>query len=128
MAIALQEKYKQEREARLNDKGLAQYLDKTKTGDYISHDDPWVAEGTPVQFPVPEGGHVKIAIFGAGFGGLCAAARSLLEGSASSADDLLIVDRAGGFGGTWWHNRSVDDKLRNHQVIMTEFQIPRSDV
>ncbi|KAH7351215.1 pyridine nucleotide-disulfide oxidoreductase-like protein [Rhexocercosporidium sp. MPI-PUGE-AT-0058] len=105
MAITLQEKYRQERDARLNEKGLGQYLDKSKTADYILHDDPWVAEGTPVQRPVPDGGHVKIVIFGAGFGGLCAATRALSEGSASSVDDLLIIDRAGGFGGTWWHNR-----------------------
>ncbi|KAK0103953.1 hypothetical protein ONS96_005059 [Cadophora gregata f. sp. sojae] len=105
MAIDLQEKYRQEREARLNDKGLAQYLDTSRTKDYISHEDPWVEAGTPVNVPVPDGGHVKIVIFGAGFGGLCAAARALTEGSASSPNDLLIVDRAGGFGGTWWHNR-----------------------
>lgn len=105
MAITTQDKYAQERERRLNDKGLAQYLDRSKVGNYILTEDPWVEEGTPVQKPVSEGGHVKIAIFGAGFGGLCAAARALLEGSASSPSDLLIVDRAGGFGGTWWHNR-----------------------
>ncbi|KAL2071193.1 hypothetical protein VTL71DRAFT_12428 [Oculimacula yallundae] len=105
MAISLQEKYKQERDARINEKGLAQYLDKTKTAVYIQHDDPWVEAGTPVQQPIPDGGHVKIVIFGAGFGGLCAAGRALIEGSASSIDDILIIDRAGGFGGTWWHNR-----------------------
>lgn len=105
MAITLQEKYRQERDARLNNKGLAQYLDTSKTKDYISHEDPWVEAGTPVRLPIPDGGHVKIAIFGAGFGGLCAAARALTEGSAATPDDLIVVDRAGGFGGTWWHNR-----------------------
>ncbi|KAI9049307.1 hypothetical protein LZ554_007151 [Drepanopeziza brunnea f. sp. 'monogermtubi'] len=105
MAITLQERYEAERERRLNDKGLAQYLDKSKTAEYIPAEDPWVAEGTLVQKPVADGGHIKIAIFGAGFAGLCVAARALLGGSASSPSDLLIVDRAGGFGGTWWHNR-----------------------
>jgi len=105
MAVTLQEKYRQERERRLNDKGLAQYLERSQIAGYILQEDPWVAEGTPIQRPVPDGGHVKIAIFGSGFGGLCAAVRALLEGSASSTDDILIVDHAGGFGGTWWHNR-----------------------
>lgn len=105
MTITLEERYKQERDKRLNDKGLGQYLDKNKTADYISHGDKWIAEGTPVNRPVPDGGHVKIAIFGAGFGGLCAASRALTEGSASSPDDLVIIDRGRGFGGTWWHNR-----------------------
>lgn len=54
---------------------------------------------------VPDGGHVKMAIFGAGFGGLCLAARALTEGSVTSPADILIVDGAGGFGGTWYHNR-----------------------
>ena len=105
MAITLQERYKQERERRLNDRGLSQYLDKSKTAGYILHEDPWVAEGTPVHRPIADGGHIKILILGAGFGGLCAAVRALLEGSARSAEDILVVDRAGGFGGTWWHNR-----------------------
>ena len=50
-SVDLQEKYKQERERRLNDKGLGQYLDKNKTAEYVSAEDPWIAEGTPVQRP-----------------------------------------------------------------------------
>lgn len=103
--MTIEERYREERDKRLNSKGLSQYLDKSKSSAYILQEDPWVAPGTPVQRPVPEGGHVKIVIFGAGFGGLCAAARALQEGSASSPKDIMIVDYAGGFGGTWWHNR-----------------------
>lgn len=51
MAINLQEKYDQERKRRLNDKGLGQYLNKTQSAEYILHEDPWVAEGTPVPRP-----------------------------------------------------------------------------
>lgn len=104
MTVSRQERYKEEREKRANSKGLSQYLDKSKN-KYISQEDPWVKPGTPIQRPVPEGGHVKLVIFGAGFGGLCAAARALQEGSASSPKDILVVDYAGGYGGTWWHNR-----------------------
>lgn len=99
MTVTLQERYQQERTKRLNSKGLKQYLDASKSAQYTLGEDPWVAKGTPVQRPVPEGGHVKIAIFGAGIGGITAAARSLTEGSANSPDDILIVDPAGGFGG-----------------------------
>lgn len=105
MTITLEEKYRQEREKRTNSKGLGQYLDRSATSPYILTEDPWVEPGTPVNRPVPEGNHVKIVIFGAGFGGLCAAIRALQTGAAASLDDILIVDYAGGFGGTWWHNR-----------------------
>lgn len=106
MAISVEEKYKQERERRINSsKGLAQYLEKSRSASYILTEDPWIEPGTPINRPVSDEGHVKIVIFGAGFGGLCAAAQALLEGSASSPEDIMIVDYAGGFGGTWWHNR-----------------------
>ena len=65
----------------------------------------WEPQADTMLASVADGGHVKIAIFGAGFGGLCLAARALIEGSASSPNDIIIVDGAGGFGGTWYHNR-----------------------
>ncbi|CZT21100.1 related to monooxigenase [Ramularia collo-cygni] len=105
MTITLEERYRQEREKRTNSKHLGQYLDRSQTSPYILTEDPWVQPGTPINRPVPEGGHVKIVIFGAGFGGLCAAVRALQTGAARSLEDILIVDYAGGFGGTWWHNR-----------------------
>ncbi|KAL3457936.1 hypothetical protein BJX64DRAFT_280259 [Aspergillus heterothallicus] len=46
----------------------------------------------------------KVLIIGAGYGGLLFAAR-LLETGAFSPADLLIVDEAAGFGGTWYWNR-----------------------
>lgn len=45
----------------------------------------------------------RILIIGAGFGGLLFAVRLLQAGF--SRDDLLLVDSAGGFGGTWYWNR-----------------------
>ncbi len=45
--------------------------------------------------------HVSVTIVGGGFGGLLAAARL----SEAGLDDLRVVDRAGGFGGTWYWNR-----------------------
>ncbi|KAL4812406.1 hypothetical protein BDW67DRAFT_193654 [Aspergillus spinulosporus] len=47
--------------------------------------------------------HTRILIIGAGYGGLLQAVRLLQAGF--SRDDLLLVDSAGGFGGTWYWNR-----------------------
>ena len=43
----------------------------------------------------------RIAIIGAGPGGLCMAARLAQEGF----DDYVVLEKAGGVGGTWYHNR-----------------------
>ena len=102
MVAELQQRYLQEREKRINIKGLSQYLDNSKGSLYALNVDPWVQSGTPVHLPVPDGGSTKIAIFGAGLGGICAAVRCLEKGAAKSVDDILIIDPAGGFGGTWY--------------------------
>jgi cation diffusion facilitator CzcD-associated flavoprotein CzcO len=44
--------------------------------------------------------HVRVAIVGAGFGGL-AAAKALRE---AGITDLVILERRDGLGGTWWDN------------------------
>jgi cation diffusion facilitator CzcD-associated flavoprotein CzcO len=44
---------------------------------------------------------VEVLIIGAGPGGLCAGIRLGREG----IDDFVIVEKAAGVGGTWWHNR-----------------------
>jgi len=97
-------RYAQEREKRIRSDGLAQYIDPAeseKHGHFL--DDPWVAPGTPVNQVVPNGGRSRILIIGAGFGGILMAVRLLQAGVA--LNDLLIVDPAGGFGGTWYWNR-----------------------
>ena len=43
----------------------------------------------------------RIAIIGAGPGGLCMAARLAQEGF----DDFVVLEKASGVGGTWYHNR-----------------------
>jgi len=52
---------------------------------------------------VREGDHAKITIVGAGYGGILFAVELLKAGF--KPEDLLIVDPAGGFGGTWYFNR-----------------------
>ena len=44
---------------------------------------------------------LRIAVIGAGPGGLCTAIRLLQEGF----EDVVVLDKAPGVGGTWWHNR-----------------------
>ena len=52
----------------------------------------------PAAPPLP--GHVRVAVVGAGFGGL-GAAKALRE---AGVTDLLILERREGLGGTWWDN------------------------
>ena len=98
-------RYDRERDKRLNDKGVAQYIDLRTTGKYKHiYEDPAVEVGTPVNEPVPDGGHSKNLIVGAGLSGIVFAAY-LINSGIFTVDDLLIVDPAGGFGGTWFFNR-----------------------
>ena len=43
----------------------------------------------------------RIAIIGAGPGGICAGIQLLKAG----IKDFVIIEKAAGIGGTWWHNR-----------------------
>lgn len=103
-ATALHKIYEEEARKRVNEKGLSQYVDLYQSSKKQIDVDPWIENGTPVLQPVANGGHVKVIIFGAGFGGICAAYRCIERGAAK-VDEILIVDPAGGFGGTWWWNR-----------------------
>jgi cation diffusion facilitator CzcD-associated flavoprotein CzcO len=66
-------------------------------------EDPWVEPGTPLNIPVSDGGHIKFLIVGTGYGGIMYAVKLIQAGF--KADDLIFVDPAGGFGGTWYWNR-----------------------
>lgn len=105
VAATLQEKYQQEREKHTKIEALGQYLPNSKGSLYALDIDPWIDSGTPLHRPVQDGAHVKIVVFVAGFGAICAAITCLESGAASSLNDILVVDPAGGFGGTWWWNR-----------------------
>ena len=43
----------------------------------------------------------RIGIIGAGPGGIATAIRMLETGH----DDVVVLEKASGVGGTWWHNR-----------------------
>ncbi|MFN2332888.1 MAG: flavin-containing monooxygenase, partial [Wenzhouxiangellaceae bacterium] len=55
----------------------------------------------PVDYESKAGTKLKIAIIGAGFGGIGLAARLAARGET----DFTLFDKATGLGGTWWANR-----------------------
>ena len=103
-SLNFMDRYGEERSKRLKPEGMNQYID-LRTSDRYSNviEDPWIEPHTAINTPVPDGGHCKVLIVGAGFGGILFAVRLLQAGF--SPEDLVILDPAGGFGGTWYWNR-----------------------
>jgi len=94
---ALKEKYLSERDKRLREDGIGQYIEvKAEFSHYI--DDPYVEPGFTRE---PVFDDVEFAIIGGGFGGLMMGARLREAGFRK----LRVVESAGDFGGTWYWNR-----------------------
>ncbi|KAI1390323.1 FAD/NAD(P)-binding domain-containing protein [Hypoxylon trugodes] len=93
---------------RLRPEGVAQYETLAfSESDKLRHlsDDIWADHAaldaqTP---PLASGDRPKFLIAGAGIGGLLAAVRLIQAGF--SADQIRIIETAGGVGGTWYWNR-----------------------
>lgn len=99
-SMNLMEKYAYERDRRIRDDGISQYINLAKSEEFKDFlKDPWIDDHTPIHQPVPDGGHTEVLIIGAGFGGILFAVNLIKAGL--KAEDLLIIDTAGGFGGTW---------------------------
>lgn len=95
-----QERYNDERDKRIRAEGTKQYIDLERSDKFQGFlEDPWASSAQPPLTPVADGGHTKVLIVGAGFGGLTFAVRLIHAGF--KPEDLLIVDSAAGFGGTW---------------------------
>jgi cyclohexanone monooxygenase len=93
---ALRDRYRRERDKRLRPDGNDQYIEIT--GPYRHYlDDPYVAW---TERP-PRHDEVAVAVIGGGFAGLITGARLRQAG----IDDFLIIEKGGGFGGTWYWNR-----------------------
>ncbi len=93
---ALRAKYLEERNKRLRADGNEQYLQlKGQLAHYL--DDPY----TPFTPRAPRTDHVTFAFIGGGFAGLVTGARLVEAG----IRDVRIVEKGGGFGGTWYWNR-----------------------
>ena len=94
---ALRARYREERDKRLRDDGIDQYVEvKGEFGHFL--DDPYVEPGFTRE---PLDDEVEVAIIGGGFGGLLAGTRLRQAG----VERLRIIDPAADFGGTWYWNR-----------------------
>lgn len=60
----------------------------------------WLDPDTLINVPVPNDGHCRALIIGAGLGALITAVKLIRAGF--QAEDIVIVDPAGGFGGSWY--------------------------
>ncbi len=95
--IAIREKYRSERDKRLRDDGNDQYIEVT--GEYSSYvEDPYIDQPIVRE---PRTDQVDVVVVGGGFGGLLTAG-NLRE---SGIDDLMVIEKGGDFGGTWYWNR-----------------------
>jgi hypothetical protein len=94
--IALRRRYARERDKRLRPDGNDQYLELKGPFSQLL-EDPY----TPRTERDPRRDHVTVAFIGGGFAGLVTGARLREAGVA----DVRIVEKGGGFGGTWYWNR-----------------------
>ena len=94
---ALRDKYARERQRRLRDDGIDQYVEVAGRFARFA-DDPWARPGFTRE---PLSVDVDVAIVGAGFGGLLTGARLRELG----VQDIRLIDKAADVGGTWYWNR-----------------------
>src|SRR5882757_6756781 len=94
---ALRDKYREERDKRIRPDANEQYVEvKADFSRYV--DDPYVEPGFTRE---PVDRTVDVAIVGGGFGGLLMGGRLREAGF----DDILLIEKAGDVGGTWYWNR-----------------------
>lgn len=94
---ALTRKYDEERAKRLRAEGLGQY--REMKGEYARFAKDPQADPGFTRDPVRR--DAQVLVVGGGFGGLLAGAHLRGQG----VEDIVFVDRAGDFGGTWYWNR-----------------------
>jgi len=91
------QRYLEERAKRVRSDGLGQY--RELKGDYADLDrDPYVEPGFARE-PVVE--QTTAVVVGGGFAGMLTA----IGLKARGVNDVRIVEKGGGFGGTWYWNR-----------------------
>ncbi len=93
----LRNKYREERDKRLNTAGIKQYLEIKENLSFLKDHDPY-------QKVLPRDlikDKYEVLIIGAGFGGILTAISLKKKGF----ENILIIDSAGDFGGTWYWNR-----------------------
>ncbi|KAL5444733.1 hypothetical protein PMIN07_003324 [Paraphaeosphaeria minitans] len=106
---SVRKKYAEEAQKRLRPDAGAQFLTLKDANDprlQALNEDPWAnhvalnARPSPIQ----DSKVYPFFVVGAGFGGLLFAVHAIRSGAAT-AEDIRLVDAAGGFGGTWYWNR-----------------------
>ncbi|KAI9012445.1 putative monooxygenase [Hyaloraphidium curvatum] len=97
---ALRARYKIERDKRIRKEGARQYVEIAGKHAALMHDSH-VAGPPPARAPLTD--HVYVCILGGGFGGMLAAVRLRQLGFAP--EQTRILEKAGGYGGTWWYNQ-----------------------
>jgi cation diffusion facilitator CzcD-associated flavoprotein CzcO len=106
---AVKKRYTEEANKRLNAERLTHFIQLTQTDEKRLRElveDPWADhdELNRKESPIKENGVYKHFVLGAGFGGIQYAVR-LIEDGLATADEIRLLDAAGGFGGTWYWNR-----------------------
>ncbi|KAF4956249.1 hypothetical protein FSARC_11648 [Fusarium sarcochroum] len=103
---AVLDKYATERDKRLRSDQTAQYVDFRDPILASMDKDPYVDYNqlASKDFPLRDGSEVKVLIAGGGMLGILTAYHLVNQASVDSRD-MVIVDKAGGFGGTWYWNR-----------------------
>jgi cyclohexanone monooxygenase len=94
----LRERYERERDKRIREDGIDQYIEMAGPYARFAEEDPY-ADPSFTRPPLTD--EVEVAIIGGGFSGLLAGARLTEAG----VTDLRIVEAGGDFGGTWYWNR-----------------------
>lgn len=100
------QKYEKERQKRLRKNKLDQYVDFRDPKLAGMDIDPY-ADYDSINArdqPLKDGDGVTVLIIGAGMQGLITAYR-LIKDSGMTTKDMILVDKAGNFGGTWYWNR-----------------------
>ncbi|KAL5358188.1 hypothetical protein BJX96DRAFT_182749 [Aspergillus floccosus] len=101
--------YELERQIQLKSRGVVSDIEIDLDEEFETFArDPWIRSKVDSESSqarsTPQAAHHKVLIVGAGHGGLLFAVR-LIQTGAFVANDLLLVDKAAGFGGTWYWNR-----------------------
>ncbi|KAH8733197.1 hypothetical protein GQ44DRAFT_821410 [Phaeosphaeriaceae sp. PMI808] len=107
-AMQPEQRYFLEAEKRKRKEGASQFESIQLSKNERLHsliDDPWADHAALDELPIPidDGGRAKFLIVGAGIGGIVAAVKLIQNGF--TADQIVILDVAGGLGGTWYWNR-----------------------
>jgi hypothetical protein len=95
---AIKSKYEAERAKRFRKDGVAQF--KTPKGSYSRFANDMITPPSAPRDPITS--ETKVLIVGAGFAGMITAVKLKKD---QGIDDFMILDKASGFGGTWYWNQ-----------------------